>query len=77
MFASQKTVKMAEQHLSFPGGIGCRNDGVACVEHLGYHFQLEHRIDVGIPPGIRLHVPYCQEGRRQQGKVLPLHMGCS
>ena len=68
---------MAEQHLSLPGGIGCRDDGVACVEHLGYHFQLEHRIDVGMPPGIRLHVPYCQEGRRQQGKVLPLHMGCS
>ena len=67
LFAPQKAVKMAEQHLSFPGSVGCRDDGVACVEYLGYHFQLEHRIDVAFYP-IRLHVPYCQDGRRQQGR---------
>ena len=77
MFALQKAVKMTEQHLSFPGSVGCRDDGVTRVEYLGYYLQLEERVDVGIPSGIRLHVPYCQEGRRQQGKVLPLHMGCS
>ena len=32
---------MAEQHFPLAGGIGGRNDRVACVEHFGYHFQLE------------------------------------
>ena len=73
MLASQKAVKIPEQHFPLTGSVGCRNDGVARVEHLGYHLQLEYRIDIGIPSRIRLDVPYRQERRGQQGEVLPLH----
>ena len=71
--ASQKTIKIPEQHFPLAGSVGCRNNGVTRIEHPGYHLQLEHRIDVGIPSRVRLYMPYRQKRRRQQWEVLPLH----
>jgi len=75
LLAPQEAVDVTEQHLSLTGSVGRRNDGVAGVKHPGYHFQLEHRIDVGVPSGIRPHVPYGHERSGPQGEIVPFHPG--